>query len=1382
MTQIPGQVAPIRVRATEIGEYIRHRSCERRFKLEINNRELAMELPFAERLFNPLDPVLQEMGRRKEEEWAASLIQAGLVALPYSQLPPGQNDQRTNWTDFINQLHALAPGQNAYAREVCVSGDIGVFHIEGRIDFVLVLWEENTPKLRIVECKASRKDRTYHRVQVALYHLLLQNLLQQPLQVANASAGIEQVECLVARIDEITSEIQPILSLPPLNLEMEESDIRQLLSAEGALARIVRSDLSALEYQLDEKCDGCVFNVHCFPESSRERRLELLSLEPSVVRILRDAGITTIDELAELDLAGAQAQAVRENPAFSQNLERLHAKARSRRRTLPEGDVDPESYEVNSLPLANGQTSQLPVHEQEGFRLVRVYLSVYYDYTENRIGGLAAHVTTSSSQIHTGFIEEGGQWRPDPEVKEIREIGRDANNRRQFQDHPLNGTDVVEFKRTPWSSVYADDTNEERSLIGNFFTRLVEVIADVAQADRAPVHFYVWSRSDIAQLIEACSRADTRLLRHFQELLGCRQGLEQLIYSCLQNEVDYRYALGWTGRGLPVVTSLSWFGRRFHWVRQIEGEEVRLDQKFTQDIFDFKTDLELQSPTEWARPGQDNGFRHKIEIRSRFFDSLSAPYWRAHWQTLPNPDADGTPQLVANAIRRYNQTSNPLYLPAFLQARTHALRWVEERITFKNSEIQKPLLTISELRNFSLGVNNAAMAALDFLRLDQHVKVNDWIAQNLNPTADRIATGRMIPVRNVTSQRNNELSAEIYLEPYGIRLDALEAICSFGQNSFVRLSVCSDNPQRGQTINQLIRASATCTIQNINWQTGIVRLSVIPTQSDNSSQYILQSINPRDGFDYATIDESVSDFVAVRVDDRLESGLGNFVYQWFDVQQPLVPEQAPLPDDVYQGYSSLLGTVMLGGYALARDQQQAILQGLNAKIQFLQGPPGTGKTTTTAAAILMRILAQHAAGNIILVAANTHTAVDTLLQRINTFLQEFINQTGSAGHQMPMVRLAKVHSSNIEPSATGIEDLLANSCVRRINNLRQNSVVVIGGTTSALLKMEQKLSESQAFSNNLHRFQVSTLIVDEASMMVFPHFLALATLVREDGQIMLAGDNRQLSPIIAHDWQNEDRPPVVLYQPYVSAYDAVLNIARLPNILSSQVQRSTLSFTFRLPSVIRNLIARLYRLDDIELQGSAEHINEAQIQDQNDNRSLWQQVWDGESGLYLILHSERQSKQRNELELAIVERLLQANDELPADSVAIITPHRAQRSLLQSRLANDDAVSVIDTVERLQGGERPTVIVSATASDPSAISMRAEFILSLNRSNVAFSRAKQRLIVVCSESLLNYIPSEIEHYEAAMLWKSLRVTCSQVIATHNLEGHVVHGFTPGGLE
>ena len=163
----------------------------------------------------------------------------------------------------------------------------------------------------------------------------------------------------------------------------------------------------------------------------------------------------------------------------------------------------------------------------------------------------------------------------------------------------------------------------------------------------------------------------------------------------------------------------------------------------------------------------------------------------------------------------------------------------------------------------------------------------------------------------------------------------------------------------------------------------------------------------------------------------------------------------------------------------------------------------------------------------------------------------------------------------------------------------------------------------------------------------------------------------------------------------------------------------------------------------------------------------------------LFRSDERESKRSNEIEVKIIKNILDAGGKIPDRSTAILTPHRAQRSLLKTKLANyyENAVDVIDTVEKVQGGERDNVIVSATASNPSAIGKNVEFILSLNRSNVAFSRVKKRLIVVCSKTLLDYIPKEIEHYEEATLWKALRSECTDTLFTDNIDKHQVQVLT-----
>ena len=63
------------ITATHLGEYVRHHSCDRRFHLAIHEEREAGALPFLDRLRTDLDPVLAEVGRRREDQWEAELAQ-----------------------------------------------------------------------------------------------------------------------------------------------------------------------------------------------------------------------------------------------------------------------------------------------------------------------------------------------------------------------------------------------------------------------------------------------------------------------------------------------------------------------------------------------------------------------------------------------------------------------------------------------------------------------------------------------------------------------------------------------------------------------------------------------------------------------------------------------------------------------------------------------------------------------------------------------------------------------------------------------------------------------------------------------------------------------------------------------------------------------------------------------------------------------------------------------------------------------------------------------------------------------------------------------------------------------------------------------------------
>ena len=68
----------------------------------------------------------------------------------------------------------------------------------------------------------------------------------------------------------------------------------------------------------------------------------------------------------------------------------------------------------------------------------------------------------------------------------------------------------------------------------------------------------------------------------------------------------------------------------------------------------------------------------------------------------------------------------------------------------------------------------------------------------------------------------------------------------------------------------------------------------------------------------------------------------------------------------------------------------------------------------------------------------------------------------------------------------------------------------------------------------------------------------------------------------------------------------------------------------------------------------------------------------------------------------------------------------------------------MDTVERFQGGERDLILVSFGVGDPDVIEAEEEFLLGLNRTNVAISRARAKAIVFVSDDLSYHLPDDVD--------------------------------------
>jgi superfamily I DNA and/or RNA helicase len=138
--------------------------------------------------------------------------------------------------------------------------------------------------------------------------------------------------------------------------------------------------------------------------------------------------------------------------------------------------------------------------------------------------------------------------------------------------------------------------------------------------------------------------------------------------------------------------------------------------------------------------------------------------------------------------------------------------------------------------------------------------------------------------------------------------------------------------------------------------------------------------------------------------------------------------------------------------------------------------------------------------------------------------------------------------------------------------------------------------------------------------------------------------------------------------------------------------------------------------------------------------------WLGEAGLWFVPvpHDGNQNASSEEVEhvAGIIGTLLRPGvnwiddkgqrRQLRLEDILIVAPYNAQVSDLAARLPN----ARIGTVDKFQGQQAPVVIYSLTTSSPEDAPRGMEFLYSLNRLNVATSRAQALVILVGSPRLL----------------------------------------------
>ncbi|KEI95022.1 protein kinase (plasmid) [Clostridium botulinum A2B3 87] len=447
-------------------------------------------------------------------------------------------------------------------------------------------------------------------------------------------------------------------------------------------------------------------------------------------------------------------------------------------------------------------------------------------------------------------------------------------------------------------------------------------------------------------------------------------------------------------------------------------------------------------------------------------------------------------------------------------------------------------------------------------------------------------------------------------------------------------------------------------------------------------------------------------------------------------------------------------------------QQEAVKKALNCEtLCLIQGPPGTGKTTVISE-IIHQILKNEKQPYLkpkILVVSQSHAAVDNILEGIESKLSN-----------VKILRIGDVKdiSSQISQNYTisTLKEQLLNSINKKCNEFLDEklSIYNIGReeitTTSKQIDNSELLSLSQVYNiqkewldrikgSDEIEYQIvlnSTIIagtcvgftgneavkdmvfdyviIDEAAKATTPELLISIIKAKKT---ILVGDHNQLPPFINDDkYTDLDAETMKNLKRglFCSLYDI------LPD-----THKQILSTQYRMHPNIGNLISNVFYDGKIS-NGSSEE-EKCHNLDMYKGYSI---VWlDTSKCKKRFENKTKGGSYKNHLEADIIKQLIKKIDKegkLKDSDIGIITGYSAQKELIRKEIQNCNFKSsskkiAINTVDAFQGRENDIIIYSTVKS--SNHHNKIGFQKEKERVNVAFSRAKQLLVIVGDMGFFN---------------------------------------------
>lgn len=411
------------------------------------------------------------------------------------------------------------------------------------------------------------------------------------------------------------------------------------------------------------------------------------------------------------------------------------------------------------------------------------------------------------------------------------------------------------------------------------------------------------------------------------------------------------------------------------------------------------------------------------------------------------------------------------------------------------------------------------------------------------------------------------------------------------------------------------------------------------------------------------------------------------------------------------------------------DQHRAIEKVMRAQdYALVLGMPGTGKTTTIAH--IIRALTSQ--GKSVLLTSHTHTAVDNILLKLRS-------------DKIPILRLgapAKVHREVQEFA------ILAGQPMKTFDEIKDawHGTPIVATTC---LGINHPIFHERSFDY---------CIVDEASQITLP---ICAGPIRMAKTFVLVGDHNQLPPVVKNEEAREGGLDVSLFKLLSDTHpDSVVNLAHQYRMCEDIMTLSnTLIYDGKLRCGTEEL--RMKKLHNPNMDALRQrHYDASTILHPGTPRSFCTGAIQSRCWLYDLLDSEarvrfintdtvlpliREEAQGkrivNSAEVRIVSQLVESllTAGVPEEDIGVMTHYRAQLFLLKEKLRGYAGVEM-HTTDRFQGRDKEVIVLSLVRSNE-ACSI-GDLLKDWRRINVAFTRAKTKLLVIGSMSTLKESGSE----------------------------------------